>query len=236
MPRNLTQRVAACFGFIRMRRSDALAIFLLFFLGAISLNAAGQAADSAKEITDIGPVVHALCDKRVAMLGESPVHGFGKTLEFKVALVRRLVDDCHYNALFMESGVYDFINIEKKLKSGQTVTDAMISAAIGGVWANQEVQSLVPFLKEEANAGSLTLGGLDDQIGAGTYASRDMAFDLVQDLQGGEKSRCLGILQRHLSWRYTAEAPYSPADKAKILGCLNEIEGRPPNQEWARNH
>jgi len=35
-------------------------------------------------------VVRDLCGKSVAMLGESPLHGFGKTLEFKVELVRRL--------------------------------------------------------------------------------------------------------------------------------------------------
>ncbi len=43
-------------------------------------------------------VVRDLCGKNVAMLGESPLHGFGKTLEFKVELVRRLVDECHFNA------------------------------------------------------------------------------------------------------------------------------------------
>ena len=154
------------------------------------------------------------------------MHAFGEALQSKVELVRRLVDECHYNALFVESGTYDYIHIEKTLKSGQDVTDEMISAAIGGLWANKEVQSLVPFLRETVKAGILSLGGLDDQIGAGTYASRDMAFDLVQYIQGGERSRCLGILQRHLSWQYTADAPYGPSDKAKIVGCLDEIEGR----------
>lgn len=211
-----------------MRRPDILAsvVFFLFFLGAASARAAGQAAGSGKEITEFGPVVRALCGRQVALLGESPVHGFGKTLEYKAQLVRRLVGDCHYNALFIEAGTYDFIHIEKSLKSGGDVTDQMISAAIGGLWSNEEVQSLIPFLREKVESGSLTLGGLDDQIGAGTYASRGMASDLAQYLQTGESSGCLGILKKHLSWQYTKEAPYSPSDKAKILGCLNEIEGR----------
>ena len=68
-----------------------------------------------------------MCGKRVALLGEPPMHGFGKTLEFKVELVRRLIYECHYDALFMESEAYDYINIQKKLKSGQDVTDSMIS-------------------------------------------------------------------------------------------------------------
>jgi erythromycin esterase-like protein len=102
----------------------------------------------------------------------------------------------------------------------------MISAAIGGLWANREVQALVPFLREKVNAGSLTLGGLDDQIGAGTYASREMSSDLVQYLQDDEKARCLAVLQRHMLWQYTKDAPYGPSDKEKIVGCLNEIMAR----------
>jgi erythromycin esterase-like protein len=190
------------------------------------------------EVKETEPLVHALCGKRVALLGESPVHGFGEALEFKAQLVRRLVDECHYDALFVESGTYDYINIEKKLKSGQDVTDTMISAAIGGVWANREVQSLVPFLREKVMAGSLTLGGLDDQIGAGSYASRQMSSDLVQPLQGEERSRCLTVLEKHLLWQYTNDAPYGPSDKAKIIGCLDEAEeslSQPEerNKSWA---
>src|SRR5580704_16556515 len=91
-------------------------------------------------------VVRDLCGKSVAMLGESPLHGFGKTLEFKVELVRRLVDECHYNAFFIESGIYDFLNIQKRLHSGQEVTEPMISAAIGGLWATHELQPMILFL------------------------------------------------------------------------------------------
>ena len=164
-----------------------LAIFTVIFLsfmGAASLPAVSQTAEPATEITDSGPVVHELCAKHVALLGESPVHGFGKTLEFKVELVQRLIRQCHYNALFVESGIYDYINIQKKLNSGQDVTDSIISAAIGGLWATKEVQPLIPFLREKVKAGSLTLGGLDDQIGTGTYASRQMSSDLVRSLRG----------------------------------------------------
>ena len=188
--------------------------------------AAARSAGQATEIKDTDPAVHALCGQSVAMLGESPVHGFGKTLEFKVELVRRLVDECHYNALFVESGIYDYINIQKKLKSGQDVSDSMISTAIGGLWATREVQPLIPFLREKVKAGSLTLGGLDDQIERGTYAQHEMPSDLVQYLPGNERSQCLAILQKHMLWQYTDDAPYSPSDKAKIVGCLDRIDAR----------
>lgn len=54
-----------------------------------------------------------MCGESVALIGESPVHGFGKTLEFKVEVVRRLIDDCHYNAVLFESGIYDFLIIQE---------------------------------------------------------------------------------------------------------------------------
>jgi len=194
---------------------------LFFFL---SPSVAGQSASPTAEVKHADPVLHALCGKSVALLGESPVHGFGKTLEFKVELVRRLIDECHYNAFFIESGTYDFLNIQIRLKSGQEVTEQMIAAAIGGLWATREVQPLIPFLLDRAKAGRVILGGLDDQLGKGSYAQREMASDLVEYLQGDEKARCLAILQRHTLWQYTDDSPYGPKDKALILGCLDRIE------------
>ena len=195
-------------------------------MGAARAPGASQAANQAPEMSDAGLIVRELCGKNVALLGESPLHGFGKTLQFKVGLVRQLIDECHYNALFMESGIYDFLNIQKKSKSGQDVTESMIAAAIGGIWAAREVQPLIPFLREKARTGNLTIGGLDDQLGRGTYAQREMSSDLVEYLPGEEKARCLAILQKHALWQYSADAPYSPNDKALILGCLDGIETR----------
>lgn len=170
-------------------------------------------------------IVHDLCGKSVALLGESPLHGFGKTLEVKVALVERLVDECHYNALFIESGIYDFLNIEKRAESGQDVTEGMIAAAIGGLWATREVEPLIPFLLRKVKTRQLTLGGLDDQIGRGTYAQREMPADLVQHLANpDEKARCTAILRRHTEWQYTESSPYSAKDRDLIVGCLSGVE------------
>jgi erythromycin esterase-like protein len=207
-------------------------VSILFLLAAlVGGSSAAQTPDPATLNRDTDPVIPDLCGKSVALLGESPVHGFGKTLDFKVALVRRLVQECHYNALFIESPAYDFIHIQGQLHAGQQVTDAMISVAIGGLWANKEVQSLVPFLTQKANAGTLILGGLDDQLGRGTWAQHEMSAELVQSLPPDEHARCLAVLQKHTLWQYTDEAPYSSADKAKIVGCLDEIEARIPQPQ-----
>ena len=169
-------------------------------------------------------VVHDMCGKRVALLGESPTHGFAKTLELKVEIARRLVNECGYNAFFIESGAYDFLNIQKSFESKKPVTESMIAAAIGGLWANKEVEPLVPFLLEKAQRGALVLGGLDDQLGRGTYAQQQMPADLAALLDGDDRARCLAILQKHTLWQYTNDAPYGPKDKALILGCLDQIE------------
>ena len=201
----------------------ALVSFLCLYIAASPACGASSAAKaSANSAAD--RVVHELCGKSVALLGESPLHAFGKTLEFKVALVPRLVEECHYNAFFIESGAYDFLNIQKRLRSGREVTEPMIAAAIGGLWATRELQPLIPFLLEKAKAGSVTLGGLDDQLARGTYAQHEMPSDLVESLQGEEKMRCLATLQKHTLWQYTEDSPYSPKDKGRILGCLDSIE------------
>src|SRR5262245_26505880 len=66
------------------------------------------AVSQATRTTVIDRIVRDLCGKRVAFLGESPTHGFGEVLAFKTELARRLVDECHFNAFFIESGAYDF--------------------------------------------------------------------------------------------------------------------------------
>ena len=174
----------------------------------------------------VDQVIHDACDKRVALLGESPTHGFGRTLNLKVEIVQRLVQECHYDAFFIESGAYDFLNIQSRLASGRPITGAMIAAAIGGIWATQEVEPLIPFLLARAQRGALVLGGLDDQLARGTWAQREMPADLVQDLHGPDKEECLAILRRHALWQYTNEAPYGPSDKARILRCIGLVSAR----------
>ena len=212
---------------MRSISSGALCLLLVVvrFSFALENRRPNQPAGAEARATSIADqVVHDLCGKRVALLGEPPMHGFGNTLEFKVEVARRLVDQCHYSAFFIESGAYDFLNIQKALKSGRTVTVPMIAAAIGGLWATREVEPLIPFLLEKARGGALVLGGLDDQLGRGTYAQRQMPADLMEYLQGDDKVQCLAILQKHTLWQYSSDAPYSPKDRALILGCLDKIE------------
>ena len=141
-------------------------------------------------------------------------------------MVRRLIDDCHYNAVFFESGIYDFLNIQEQVKSGHDVTDSMTAAAIGGLWANQEVQPLIPFLRGRVTSHRVYLGGLDDQLGRGTWAQKEMPSALAASLPGDDKARCLAILEKHMLWQYTSDATYGPQDKARILDCLDSVKAQ----------
>jgi erythromycin esterase-like protein len=226
---------------LRSVASGALCLLILVgrFSFAQEARRPNQPAEAEAQTTSIADqVLHDLCGKRVALLGEPPMHGFAKTLQFKVEVARRLVDECHYNAFFIESGAYDFLNIQKALKSGQTVTVPMVAAAIGGLWANREVEPLIRFLLDKAQRGVLVLGGLDDQLGRGSYAQLQMPADLVEYLDADDKVRCLAILQKHTLWQYSSEAPYSPKDKALILGCLDRMEPNlsPPRASAARDY
>ena len=193
-----------------------------------------SAPTSIPAVRDLGPdaeavakdVVRDLCGRQVVLLGESPTHGFGKTMKFKAALVRELVDGCHFDAVLFESGIYDFLHVHEQIESGGQVSADDVAAAIGGLWANRDVQPLVPYLLDKARGGHVVLGGIDDQISRDTWAQHGMPAELVQHLAGGGQARCLGILQRHMLWQYRDDAPYGPADKALIVSCLDEIEKR----------
>jgi len=112
--------------FFRRSLISALCAILGVCLGASFARGAPPDVGKASPTSEVDQIVHELCGKSVALLGESPLHGFGKTLAFKAALVPRLIDECHYSAFFIESGIYDFLNIQKKLKSGQEVTEPTI--------------------------------------------------------------------------------------------------------------
>ena len=207
-----------------VRRAVFLGLALALLWGRSSVAFSQESSrDRSSSVSAIDSVMHDLCGKTVVLLGEPPVHGFGKILDFKVELVRRLISECHFNGFFIESGAYDFLKIQELLRSGKPVTEQMIEAAIGGIWANQETRRLIPDLLQGARSGKLTLGGLDDQLSRATYAQRDMPADLVRYLDGSSREECLSILQRHTLWQYTSDSPYGPKDNARIVGCLDQL-------------
>ena len=162
-----------------------------------------------------------LCARDLALLGEAD-HGDGRTVAFKVALVRQLVTRCHYNALFFEGSHYEFLNLSRRLRARQSVSSDMVANAIGGLWKfDRELAPLIAFLATQAGTGRLRLGGIDDQLGGleQPYANDAMPAELTAYLEGGRGAECRETLRRRINNETANEA----SERARLQLCLGEI-------------
>ena len=111
-------------------------------------------------------LVSDVCTKNVVLLGEEPHHGGGNTLETKAELVRRLINRCGFNAVYFESSVYEFADLNARLGAGTSAPE-QVADAIGGLWNTAiAIDPLVDYLYEQAAAGRIRLSGLDPQLSA----------------------------------------------------------------------
>ena len=166
--------------------------------------------------------VRAMCPKRIAMLGEA-THGDGATVAYKAALVRRLIDQCHFNAVFFEASHYDFLEFGRRVKAGEPTSPEMISAAVGGLWKfDREFAPLVPYIYDKASAGRVTLGGIDNQLGsAGAFYANDaMPEELTGWLAPARRTACRETLHKQI---YSTFPHYGQAEKATVSRCLEDI-------------
>lgn len=74
-------------------------------------------AGQPEETSELDRLVADLCDKQVVMLGEAE-HGDGQTWEIKTELVRALTGSCGFDSLFIESGMYDFLALDRAHAAG----------------------------------------------------------------------------------------------------------------------
>src|SRR5438128_11075975 len=131
-----------------------------WLLAVLALLAAPAPASAQPDDPAMDTAVRNLCHRQVAMLGEAS-HGDGATFAFKTRLIRRLVSECGYNAVFFEASHYDFLEFQRRVRAREPVTPAMVSSSIGGLWNRfAEVPALIQFLFEPAGAGRVRLGGL----------------------------------------------------------------------------
>ncbi|RYZ42790.1 MAG: erythromycin esterase [Myxococcaceae bacterium] len=199
-------------------------LILIPLLASCASPSRGATAPETVAVSDTDRLVRDLCDKRIALLGEDANHGTGSAFAFKAELTRRLVEECQYDAFFIETGTYDFLHIQSGVEEGQPVSEGVLAAAIGGFWANEEVAPLIPFLAERINAGTLVAGGIDDQLNRGTYASRQMTRDLMSLLEGPTQAECLEKTERHILWKYDAASQPTVENVKFSLGCWTELE------------
>jgi erythromycin esterase-like protein len=201
-------------------------VVLVVLLIVVLPHAASYAAPADTGDGDaLTAVTHDLCHRQVVMLGESATHGDGHTEAFKVALVERLVNECGFDSVFFEASHYEFINIARRLRTGQAVSADQVSAAIGGLWRfDGEFKSLVPFLLVKAQAGQISLGGIDDQLGemGQDYANVEMFTELTGFLPQQQRQDCSFAIHRRI---YSDnEHPYSKAGDSQIATCLSAIQ------------
>jgi erythromycin esterase-like protein len=196
-----------------------------FVLAALALIAAPVAAPAQPRDAAMDAAVRDLCHRQVAMLGEAS-HGDGVTFAFKAALIRRLVTECGYGAVYFEASHYDFLEFSRRRAAHEPVTPAMISSSIGGLWNRYaELTPLIQFLFERAQAGRLDLGGLDDQVGsAGAFFSNEeMPLRLTASLPSARREECRAILHRRFYWQYSDAARHDQAELARIRACLADM-------------
>ncbi|WP_426749746.1 erythromycin esterase family protein [Myxococcus sp. Y35] len=200
-------------------------LFLSLLLsGCVAPSQSVVAAREPLAASDADRIVRDLCDKRLALLGEESHHGSARTIAFKVELTRRLMEECQYDGFIIETGLYDFLHIQSRLDAGEPVDEAMVADAIGGMWANQEMEPLIPVLTKRLTSGTLIAGGLDDQVNRGTYAQREMTRELMPYLAGPRQAECGAEIERYMSWRYD-DAHRFTAERARFIqGCWKELE------------
>jgi erythromycin esterase-like protein len=195
------------------------------WLAALALFAAPAAASAQPRDPAMDAAVRDLCHRQVAMLGEAS-HGDGATFAFKTRLIRRLVNECGYNAVFFEAGIYDFLELTRRLRAHEPATQAMLSSAVGGLWNRfAEMAPLLQFLFEQAQAGRLHLGGIDDQIGSvgAFFSNDDMQQLLTAGLPPARRDECRALMHRRLYWQYDDTQHHDAPEVARRQACLVDM-------------
>ena len=188
--------------------------------------AAPVEAEAAGYAQALDAATRDLCGKQVALLGENGFHGDGKTVAFKAALIERLVTRCGYNAVYFEASHYDFLDIARRQTAGHGVKADEVSSAIGWLWNHDaEMQPLIGFLAKQANAGRITLGGLDDQLGGRDefYSLDRMPTELAGYLPEVRRADCQARLHQRIYYAYPQTSPHTPEDLAPLKACIEEI-------------
>jgi erythromycin esterase-like protein len=165
-----------------------------------------------------------LCDEQVVLLGEAD-HGDGRTWEVKTRLVRGLVESCGFDSVLIESGIYDFVALDHAYARG-TATSQDLANAIGAIWAEaRETQPWIAELHRAAEAGTVEVMGLDDQIhSTAFYAQRELPAVLAAHLSGERRAECAATLARHTTWAYDEASPYTQQANEAILACLKQVQ------------
>ncbi|HET8941154.1 MAG TPA: erythromycin esterase family protein [Rudaea sp.] len=207
----------------------SILLLVLVQFGAATNGLAAPPSADPRELA-LSSVTHDLCKASVVFLGEPSHHGSTKSVQFKAALAERLVDRCHFDTIIFESPLYDLLDYNRTLASGQPVTRQMLLDGIGGVWSRVSVfQPFGNFLFERTSSHKLVVEGMDDQLSAtGEFHQKRMPLELAGNLPGRQAESCRDALQTHVLWKYDQQHPYVISDKIQLLSCLDAIRTKLP--------
>jgi len=186
--------------------------------------AASSEEPSVERRDELERLIADLCDKQVVLLGEAE-HGDGRTWELKTRLVRELVQSCGFDSVFIESGIYELVALDHAYARG-TATSQDLANAIGAVWSEaRETQTWIAELHRAAEAGTVEVRGIDDQIhSTAFYAQRELPAMLAAQLPEPRRAECAATLTRHTTWGYDESSPYTAESNEAILACLKAVQ------------
>ena len=183
------------------------------------------AVAAGTQYSELDRLVVDVCQKQIVLLGEAN-HFTGITLETKVAVAKRLIDECNFSAVLFEGQIYDFLDLERSF-SMRTATIEQVADAIGGLWSlAKESDPLISFLYERASAGRVRLGGIDPNVASATafYSSRLMDSELASYLEGDRQVECKSALHKLTNWQYDQQNPYDDVARIGLRACVEEIQ------------
>lgn len=207
-----------------MRVKPTLELAMTVLLFVIGCRAVAAPASSAA-LPELDRLADSLCDKRVVLLGEEGHHAAGRSIEIKTELLERLVDRCGFSAVFFESDVYEFLDLERAAEQGKA-TRERLADAIGGLWSTTaESEPLVDYLFERLRKRSLRVDGVDPQVGGATqlYTQRGLGADLALPLPASQAKVCEPAIEQLTQWKYEHDDGYETA-RPVLLDCARASE------------
>ena len=126
--------------------------------------------------------------------------------------------------------MYDLLDYNRRLASGEPVSRQMLMDGIGGIWSRVSgFQPFGKFLFARTTEHRLIVEGMDDQLSAtGEFHQKKMSLELTGFLSGQQSKNCRNALQTHVLWKYDQQHPYSIDDKKHLLSCLDAIRTKLP--------
>ena len=203
--------------------------------GSPTVSPGANPASDALEEQAAARVAAAVCSKRVVLLGELPEHGEARGFGVKARVVERLVARCGFRAVLFEAGSYDFFGLERAIASRERAAGAgradslelALARAIGGLWWTRELASFRQWLVDEAVAGRVSIGGVDDQPSAtAAYARATLPGLVGAAVPPAKAAECREAVARHLGWGYTATVPYDSTERARLADCARLASDR----------